>query len=116
MIRPQNRRLLVLRAIASHVERHGYAPSIREIGRGAGLASTSSVTHHLSRLARMGLIEYRPRCPRALRVVLTPGVETVPVVPCSECGQHMPEDHTRHLPWPDAVYGSPGDLQDHPLT
>ncbi|GGK62132.1 hypothetical protein Sme01_04090 [Sphaerisporangium melleum] len=108
MIRPRNRRLLVLRAIASHVERHGYAPSIREIGRGAGLASTSSVTHHLSRLARMGLIEYRPRCPRALRVVLTSGVATVPVVltsgvatvpvvPCSECGQDMPEDHTRHL-------------------
>ena len=88
-----SRQLLVLRGIASYCEEYGYAPPMVEIGRRAGLSSTSTVHHHLRRLTRMGWLERAPRRPGALRVVLTPGVVTVPVLRCEPCGGDMPADH-----------------------
>jgi repressor LexA len=46
----------------------GYAPSIRELGGAVGLASTSSVYHHVRILEERGLVERRKGAHRTLRV------------------------------------------------
>lgn len=113
MRRLRNRRVLILRAIASHVEQYGYPPVISEIGRRAGLSSKSSVAYQLSRLAALGLIAYTPHRHRAVRLLLTPGVATVPVVRCEPCGQDMPADHVCPAVVEDLQrYGTPGDLPE----
>ena len=43
--------------LARSQEQHGYAPSLREIGDGVGLGSTSPVWSRLNRLEELGLIE-----------------------------------------------------------
>lgn len=57
---------LILQVIADWVQRHGYSPTVREIGAAVGLRSPSSVTHHLKALERHGLVR-RARSPRTLR-------------------------------------------------
>lgn len=37
----------------SYIDEHGYAPTIREIGSGVGLKSTSTVYTHMQRLFKM---------------------------------------------------------------
>ena len=48
---------------------HQYPPTVREIGEGVGLKSSSTVHSHLSSLVKKGLIERKPNCPRC--IVLT---------------------------------------------
>ena len=61
--------------IVNYITEHGYPPTVREIGKGVGLQSTSSVYSHLQRLLDDGLIESdMPGAPRAIRV---PGYEFV---------------------------------------
>ena len=45
--------------IVSYTEEHLYPPSVREIGDGVGLYSTSSVYEHLKSLERKGYIEVK---------------------------------------------------------
>src|SRR5699024_8139317 len=47
----------------------GYRPSMREIGKAAGLASLSRVAHQLSQLERLGYVRRDPKRPRAIEVV-----------------------------------------------
>lgn len=67
--RPQQRQDEVFAYLADHVRRHGYAPSIREIGEALGLRSTSTVHHHLTALAKRGLIAWDGGKNRAIRVL-----------------------------------------------
>jgi repressor LexA len=55
--------------LTSYVERHGYPPTVREIGEAVGLASPSTVHAHLANLERAGLIKRDPTKPRALELV-----------------------------------------------
>ena len=48
----------------------GYPPSVREIGEAVGLASSSTVHGHLSRLEGKGYIRRDPTKPRAIEVLL----------------------------------------------
>jgi len=66
----------ILQAIADFAERRGYAPSLREIGEAAELASTSSVSYQLSVLQRKGYLRRVPGRPRAIELRL-PGQPTV---------------------------------------
>lgn len=54
--------------IILYIEEHMYPPSVREIGDGVGLHSTSSVYEHLKSLERKGHIEVRENSPRAIKV------------------------------------------------
>ena len=54
--------------IISYTEEHLYPPSVREIGDGVGLYSTSSVYEHLKSLERKGYIEVKENSPRAIKV------------------------------------------------
>jgi repressor LexA len=65
------RRRKVLEAIEDSVRRNGYAPSMREIGEAAGLASTSAVFYQISMLEKQGYVSREARRPRTA-VVRTP--------------------------------------------
>lgn len=54
--------------IISYIEEHLYPPSVREIGDGVELYSTSSVWAHLKALETKGYIELRESSPRAIKV------------------------------------------------
>lgn len=56
----------VLTVIREWVDRHGYPPTVREIGVAVGLDSPSSVAHHLKALELRGLLRRLPHGPRAL--------------------------------------------------
>lgn len=51
------------------VQSKGYPPSVREIGEAVGLASSSTVHGHLSRLEEKGYIRRDPTKPRAIEIV-----------------------------------------------
>jgi len=55
--------------LLSYVERHGYPPTVREIGQAVGLASPSTVHAHLANLERAGLLKRDPTKPRALELI-----------------------------------------------
>jgi repressor LexA len=55
--------------LVEYVERHGYPPTVREIGEAVGLASPSTVHAHLANLERAGLLRRDPTKPRALELV-----------------------------------------------
>jgi repressor LexA len=55
--------------LVDYVDRHGYPPTVREIGDAVGLASPSTVHAHLANLERAGLLKRDPTKPRALELV-----------------------------------------------
>ncbi|WP_436861852.1 transcriptional repressor LexA [Staphylococcus caeli] len=55
--------------IKQTVHSKGYPPSVREIGEAVGLASSSTVHGHLSRLEEKGYIRRDPTKPRAIEIV-----------------------------------------------
>jgi len=55
--------------VVGYVDRHGYPPTVREIGEAVGLASPSTVHAHLANLERAGLLRRDPTKPRALELV-----------------------------------------------
>ncbi|KOV78387.1 MULTISPECIES: transcriptional repressor LexA [unclassified Streptomyces] len=63
-----SRQAAIVRYITQMIDRQGYPPSMREIGRAVNLASTSSVAHQLMALERKGVLYRDPRTPRAYRV------------------------------------------------
>jgi repressor LexA len=68
------RRRQIVEIIDDSVRRHGYSPSMREIGEAVGLASTSSVSYQLKVLEREGYLSRAARRPRtaALRAPAPP--------------------------------------------
>ena len=55
--------------LVEYVDRHGYPPTVREIGEAVGLASPSTVHAHLANLERAGLLKRDPSKPRALDLI-----------------------------------------------
>jgi repressor LexA len=64
------RKVKILDFIAATLRARGYPPSVREIAKAVGLASTSAVHHHLEILTREGYLERGGGMSRAIR--LTP--------------------------------------------
>jgi repressor LexA len=54
--------------LVEYLDRHGYPPTVREIGDAVGLASPSTVHAHLANLERAGLLKRDPTKPRALEL------------------------------------------------
>jgi repressor LexA len=63
----------VLQVVEDYAHRCGYPPTLREIGEAAGLASPSSVSHHLLTLQKRGYLSRGAGQPRTA-VVRPPGV------------------------------------------
>ena len=59
----------ILAYVNTHVDEHGYPPTVREIGQAVGLTSPSTVHAHLEKLAKAGLIRRDATKPRALEVI-----------------------------------------------
>ncbi|MCC2254606.1 LexA family transcriptional regulator [Ruminococcus sp. CLA-AA-H200] len=59
----------ILSFIGKYMDKHGYAPSIEEIGEGCGLKSKSTVHNYLKQMFADGTLETEsPGCPRAFRI------------------------------------------------
>jgi repressor LexA len=58
------RQVAILHYIRESVARQGYAPSLREIAQAVGLASQSTVSHHLSALVKKGYLSRGAGLPR----------------------------------------------------
>lgn len=69
MTKLSKRQQEILDYIKSEVRSKGYPPSVREIGEAVGLASSSTVHGHLSRLEKKGLIRRDPTKPRAIEIM-----------------------------------------------
>jgi repressor LexA len=55
--------------VVRYAAKHGYPPTVREIGEEVGLASPSTVHAHLANLERAGLLRRDPTKPRALELL-----------------------------------------------
>lgn len=82
----------ILEFIISEKRQKGYPPSVREICGAVGLKSTSTVHSHLNKLERLGYIRRDPSKPRAIEILQSTTVETVPglnqeIIPIPVVGQ-----------------------------
>ena len=68
------RKIKILDYIAATLRAQGYPPSIRDIARAVGLASTSAVHHHLEILERDGYLERGETQSRAIRLTPTAAI------------------------------------------
>jgi repressor LexA len=55
--------------IKQYSRRHGYPPTVRDIGKAIGLTSSSTVHAHLANLEKLGLVRRDPTKPRALELL-----------------------------------------------
>src|SRR5205085_4540477 len=67
MLTPRQRQIWDF--LVDYGDRHGYPPTVREIGEAVGLASPSTVHAHLANLERAGLLRRDPTKPRALELL-----------------------------------------------
>ena len=63
-----DRQRRMLEFIASFQRRHGYPPTVREIGQAADISSTSVVDYNLRALERQGLLRRDPEVSRGLEL------------------------------------------------
>ena len=59
----------ILQFIKDYYAKYGYSPSIREIGKAVGIASSSTIHGYLEKLKKQGLIDYEPYLPRTIKVI-----------------------------------------------
>ncbi|MDE5412871.1 MAG: transcriptional repressor LexA [Bacillaceae bacterium] len=115
MTKVSKRQQEILDYIKTEVRKKGYPPSVREIGEAVGLASSSTVHGHLSRLEKKGLIRRDPTKPRAIEVIdhdqveAEPGIDTrtsfVPVIGKVTAGQPITaiENVEEYIPLPERL-------------
>jgi repressor LexA len=56
--------------IKRYSAKHGYPPTVRDIGKAIGLTSSSTVHAHLSNLEKVGLLRRDPSKPRAIELLI----------------------------------------------
>lgn len=66
---PTEAQQAILNIIVSHVEEHGWPPTVQELCDAVGAASKSTVHYHLKRLEEDGRLRRKAGSPRALAVV-----------------------------------------------
>ncbi len=109
--------------IKKYSARYGYPPTVRDIGKAVGLASSSTVHAHLSNLEKVGLLRRDPSKPRAIelldravgsavdtvRGVVNPGL---PVVGSVQAGQPVlaEENIEEYVQLPAEIGGDEGEF------
>ena len=78
MITTSNRRQKALKVIYETIDKHGFPPTVREIGEAIGVASTATVYSFLRDLERDGYITRMPRRSRAITITAR-GLELIGV-------------------------------------
>ena len=101
--------------IKKYSAKYGYPPTVRDIGKAVGLASSSTVHAHLANLEKLGLLRRDPTKPRAMeilekakRAVLPSGL---PLVGRVAAGSPLlaEENIEEHLDIPSVAGGDEGD-------
>lgn len=64
-----DRQRSILRFMETYLERHGFPPTIREIGEATGINSTSVVNYNLNKLVSAGYLARSARASRGIRLV-----------------------------------------------
>jgi repressor LexA len=102
--------------IRKYSGRHGYPPTVREIGKAVGLHSSSTVHAHLANLEKIGLLKRDPTKPRAIELLVDrarkmmrgPGLPLVGQVAAGE--PVLAEEHIEeYLDVPAVIGGETGD-------
>ena len=101
--------------VVEYVDRHGYPPTVREIGKAVGLASSSTVHAHLANLEKYGVLRRDPTKPRAIELLfdkakqaVTPGEGGLPLVGRVAAGQPvLAEENIEEYVQVPAVAGGP---------
>jgi repressor LexA len=103
--------------VKKYVGEHGYPPTVRDIGKAIGLASSSTVHAHLANLERLGLLRRDPTKPRAIEVLKDKAREVVaphglPVVGQVAAGQPILADENieEYVPVPGIAGGDDGEF------
>jgi repressor LexA len=104
--------------IKRYSDRHGYPPTVRDIGKAIGLTSSSTVHAHLSNLEKVGLLRRDPSKPRAIEVLVDkaksalPGSSGLPVIGQVAAGQPVlaEENIEDYVPVPEIAGGDEGEF------
>src|ERR1700758_2586230 len=104
--------------IKRYSAKYGYPPTVRDIGKAVGLASSSTVHAHLANLERIGMLRRDPTKPRAIelfdraaagvRNIVKPGL---PLIGQVAAGQPVlaEENVEEYVPTPGLAGGEDGD-------
>jgi repressor LexA len=105
--------------IRKYSSTHGYPPTVRDIGKAVGLASSSTVHAHLANLEKLGLLRRDPSKPRAMELLdkAADAVKSVikpnglPLVGSVAAGQPIlaEENIEEYVPVPDIIGGDTGE-------
>src|SRR5689334_16968421 len=103
--------------IGSYLSKHGYPPTVREIGKAVGLHSSSTVHAHLANLEKLGLVKRDPSKPRAIELLYEKAKRTIspgnglPLVGQVAAGEPIlaEENIEEYLEVPDVIGGEDGD-------
>ncbi|KEI01294.1 transcriptional repressor LexA [Clostridium botulinum] len=80
----EDKQIEIYEFIKTQILQKGYPPSVREICKGVGLSSTSSVHSHLSKLEKKGLIRRDSTKPRTIEILKEPMIRkemvNIPIV------------------------------------
>jgi repressor LexA len=109
--------------IGKYSAKYGYPPTVRDIGKAVGLASSSTVHAHLANLEKIGLLRRDPSKPRAIelldravgsavdsvRNIVRP--DSLPLLGSVAAGQPIlaEENVEEYVPVPSLAGGSDGD-------
>ena len=91
--------------------KHGYPPTVRDIGKAIGLTSSSTVHAHLANLEKLGLLRRDPSKPRAIELLVDRAkaavTGAVPVVGQVSAGQPVlaEENIEEYVQIPDQAGG-----------
>jgi repressor LexA len=103
--------------VRQYVSEHGYPPTVRDIGKAIGLASSSTVHAHLANLEKLGLLRRDPTKPRAIEVLKDKARQVVapvglPVVGQVAAGQPVLADENieEYVPVPGIAGGDDGEF------
>jgi repressor LexA len=109
--------------IRKYSAKYGYPPTVRDIGKAVGLASSSTVHAHLANLEKIGLLRRDPSKPRAIELLdramesAVEGVRSIvrpeglPLVGSVAAGQPVlaEENVEEFVPVPDVAGGAKGE-------
>jgi repressor LexA len=103
--------------VKQYVGEHGYPPTVRDIGKAIGLASSSTVHAHLANLEKLGLLRRDPTKPRAIEVLKDKAKQAVapaglPIVGQVAAGQPVLADENieEYVPVPGIAGGDDGEF------
>jgi repressor LexA len=103
--------------VKQYVSENGYPPTVRDIGKAIGLASSSTVHAHLANLEKLGLLRRDPTKPRAIEVLKDKARQAVapaglPVVGQVAAGQPVlaEENIEEYVPVPGIAGGDDGEF------